>query len=169
MSWCTEDVARDTTTPELISVVRHAEAGDRERFEGDDAMRPLSREGRRQSELIAKALSGSDSVLVSSPALRCVETLAPLSRRLRRAITVLETLAEGTEPEAALASLLGRSNGPGLVACSHGDVLTGLVDLALKQGAEILEPVDLRKGATASFVLVAGELVSVSFVPPPNR
>jgi len=152
---------------EVLHVVRHAQAGERRGFQGSDELRPLSAAGRRQSEAIAEVLAAETGPLLSSPALRCLETLAPLSRRRRRAIVPLGMLAEGSDPLGAYGVLTGCAAGQGVVACTHGDVFEGLVELAVTRGARLASAPDARKGATASFVLREGRLIEVRFVPPP--
>jgi phosphohistidine phosphatase len=60
-----------------IHLVRHAHAGDPLKWEGPDAMRPLSRKGRRQAAALG-ALLGAAGVhpdrLVTSPKVRARET-----------------------------------------------------------------------------------------------
>jgi phosphohistidine phosphatase SixA len=60
-----------------LYLLRHAHAGDPERWSGDDALRPLSEKGRRQSERVGRMLAAVDEapdVLVSSPRVRAEET-----------------------------------------------------------------------------------------------
>jgi phosphohistidine phosphatase SixA len=61
----------------MLYLLRHAHAGDPERWSGDDALRPLSEKGRRQSERVGRMLAAVDEapdVLVSSPRVRAEET-----------------------------------------------------------------------------------------------
>jgi 8-oxo-dGTP diphosphatase len=107
--------------------VRHAKAEDRVRWTGDDPLRPLDGQGRRQAEAIVAPLAGyAPTRLVSSPYLRCVQTLEPLAARVAMPIEREDALAEGASAEQALA-LLGRI-GPGpMVLCTHGDVVEALL------------------------------------------
>lgn len=60
-----------------LYLLRHAHAGDPERWAGDDAVRPLSDKGRRQSERVGRLLAGVDEapdLLVTSPRVRAAET-----------------------------------------------------------------------------------------------
>jgi broad specificity phosphatase PhoE len=155
---------------QVISLVRHADAGDRERFQGDDSLRPLSKRGRREAEAISQRFLDHEVDLVSSPFLRCMETLAPLSFRLRRAMSVLPTLAEGGDAVSALEELLTRlGSADELVACSHGDVMTGIVELAARRGALVTGPVNLEKASTTELTVRAGEISAMAFVAAPSR
>lgn len=60
-----------------LYLLRHAHAGDPERWTGDDAARPLSDKGRRQSERVARLLAGAEEapdLFVTSPKVRADQT-----------------------------------------------------------------------------------------------
>lgn len=155
---------------QLISLVRHADAGDRSRFSGDDSLRPLSRRGRREADAISRRFEGREPEVLSSPYLRCIETLAPLSARLCRAMTILPVLAEGNDAGEALEELLKQlGSSSEIAACSHGDVMTGIVDLVVGRGAQVTGPVLLEKASTTELSVRSGEIVAMAFVPPPSR
>lgn len=154
---------------QVLSVVRHAEAGDRERFLGDDSLRPLSKRGRKQAKRLSKRLYGTTLDVVTSPYLRCVETLSPTSYLLRRAMMLATWLAEGESPTEALQQLIDLTGEiGGLVACTHGDVIEGMVAAAMTAGAVPTGPQNLEKAATSEFTIIAGKVVAISFVPPPE-
>jgi cyanophycinase len=122
-----------------LYLVRHAEAGDRTRYVGDDLSRPLTEDGHEQAKEIAARLGSLPLArLVTSPARRCVETLDPLAEASGLALENLHQLVEGADPDDALATLLALTPmvTSRVVACSHGDVLTGIVATLLAQGAE---------------------------------
>jgi phosphohistidine phosphatase SixA len=153
----------------VLSVVRHAEAGDRERFVGDDSLRPLSRQGRRQANALSRRLSESSLDLITSPYLRCVETLSPISSRLRRAMMLASWLVEGEPADEALYQLIELTGElGGLVACTHQDVMVGMFDVAVAAGAAPSSQPIFDKAATAEFTIVSGKVVAVSFVAPPK-
>jgi 8-oxo-dGTP diphosphatase len=111
----------------LVLLVRHAKAGDRDEWTGDDRLRPLDKRGRRQADAMVAPLAGyAVTRLVSSPYVRCVQTLEPLAAHLEMAVDRDPAIAEGASPEQARV-LLGRL-GPGpVVLCTHGDVVEALV------------------------------------------
>jgi 8-oxo-dGTP diphosphatase len=153
----------------VLSVVRHAEAGDRERFVGDDSLRPLSRQGRRQANALSRRLSESSLDLITSPYLRCVETLSPTSSRLRRAMMLASWLVEGEPADEALYQLIELTGEiGGLVACTHQDLMVGMFDVAVAAGAVASSPPIFEKAATAEFTIMGGKVVAVSFVAPPK-
>jgi 8-oxo-dGTP diphosphatase len=154
---------------QVLSVVRHAEAGDRERFLGDDSLRPLSNRGRKQAKLLSKRLYGTTLDLISSPHLRCVETLAPTSYLLRRAMMLATWLIEGEPPTRALKQLIELTGEiGGLVACTHGDLVEGMIAVAMDSGAVPTSEPNIEKAATTEFTIISGKIVAISFVSPPD-
>jgi 8-oxo-(d)GTP phosphatase len=112
-------------------LLRHASAGDRHDFEHDDSWRPLDERGRRQSDDLVELLRpfGVRRV-VSSPYVRCVQTVEPLAAALGVELEEDPRLAEGAG--GAAASLLRED---GVVCCTHGDIVEALVGRDLKKGA----------------------------------
>lgn len=148
--------ARSSPAPPCLFLVRHAKAGSRERFEGPDLSRPISPRGREQALEIARTLRATPRPirrLLSSPAMRCRQTVDPLAEVARLQVEEVDWLAEAADPDHAF-ELLGRltadtdppdaSGGP-LVACTHGDVVWGVIDGLVRIGVDIGEP-DAPKG-----------------------
>ncbi|HZC30495.1 MAG TPA: phosphoglycerate mutase family protein [Gaiellaceae bacterium] len=112
-------------------LLRHARAGDREAWQGDDRLRPLDERGRRRAEELAGELRGVRTIR-SSPYVRCVETVEPLAASLGLRVELDERLAEGASLDEALAALEDSVDG---VACTHGDVVETVLGRPLKKGA----------------------------------
>ncbi len=116
-----------------LLLVRHAWAGEREHWSGDDRLRPLDGRGRRQAEALVERLAPfRPGRILSSPFRRCVETVEPLARRLAIDVEAREELGEGSDPETALALLVGLG-GDGVV-CTHGDLAPALFGEPLPYG-----------------------------------
>jgi 8-oxo-dGTP diphosphatase len=111
-----------------VILLRHAWAGHRHEWSGEDLLRPLDERGRRQA-LELRALDVSR--IVSSPFVRCVETVTPLAATRVLTIELDQRLAEGAERSAL--PLLAELDGG--VACTHGDVIEALLGRGLKKGA----------------------------------
>jgi exopolyphosphatase/guanosine-5'-triphosphate,3'-diphosphate pyrophosphatase len=148
-----------------LQLVRHAKAARRSRWSGPESLRPLTEAGRAQARAIGEALAKSGVArLLSSPALRCRQTLIPLAEMAGLSIEVDERLAEGADPAKAfewLTALRGDT-----VVCSHGDVLMGLLDCFRAEGAPLDEEPRCEKG---SIWMVARERRSppvVAYAPP---
>jgi len=107
-----------------VHLVRHAKAKNRAGWTEPDALRPLTKRGRREAAALAELLRASAPArLVSSPFVRCVQTFEPLAEALDIAIETTELLAEGADGGGALDLLLSLSRGGSVGCCTHGDVL----------------------------------------------
>lgn len=110
----------------MFFLVRHADAGDKHRWTEDDHQRPLSPRGRSQADAVGALIAGSGaSRLLSSPFLRCVQTLVPVTRRTGLPVETRAELAVGASAASVLA-LLERPEIDGAVLCTHGETLNAL-------------------------------------------
>ena len=124
-----EDV-EETAEGVLSVLVRHASAGDRHNWDGDDRLRPLDERGRREAaELVEMLRPLGVRRIVSSPYTRCVETVEPLAAELGLEVELDDRLAEGAGDSAG--ELLREE---GVVACTHGDVVHALLGRSMKKG-----------------------------------
>jgi phosphohistidine phosphatase SixA len=102
--------------------------------QGDDRLRPLDARGRRQAaELVDLVRPLGVRRLLSSPYVRCVETVEPLAAALGLPVEADDRLAEGSG-RAALELL----HEDGVVLCTHGDVVDELLGRGLKKGAAVM-------------------------------
>lgn len=157
-----------TTTPDTshVYLVRHAKAGSRDNWEGDDTLRPLSNAGRRQAELLADRFAAIPTTrLLSSPYVRCVETLQPTAARLGGEVEEIGELTEGEPWEPAL-DLIGRV-AAGTVLCSHGDLIPALIAALERRGAEVRTPPDWRKATVWTLERNGDRVVAMSVAAPP--
>jgi 8-oxo-dGTP diphosphatase len=109
-------------------VVRHAKAGSRSHWTGDDRMRPLSKKGEKQAEALIDLFHGlTVSAVFSSPYLRCVQTVAPLAEARELDVAQTRDLQEGR----GITGLSVFFNNPALdnvVLSTHGDIVWELVE-----------------------------------------
>lgn len=104
-----------------LLLIRHASAGDPAEWEGDDRRRPLDDRGRRQAEALVEALAGFEiDRIVSSPYLRCVQTVEPLARARGLEVELDEALGADRLEDVPL--VLQRLRGQNAAVCTHGDV-----------------------------------------------
>ena len=124
----------------IVVFVRHARAGDREKWEGDDRLRPLDRKGHRQAEGLVELLAEFPiERLLSSPYLRCVQSFEPLAQGRGLEIEQVAELAEGSSREDVL-RLLGSLPNACVALNTHGGVDMEVIGGHLKKGAaEVLE------------------------------
>jgi len=119
-----------TTWP--LALVRHAHAVGRGSWAADDQKRPLDDVGRARAADIAPLLAAYGiRRLVSSPSLRCADTLRPYAAQLGAPLRTKDGLSEegyAAEPARA-AHHLGRlvERGTPAAICSHGPVLPELL------------------------------------------
>lgn len=113
-------------------LVRHASAGDRHDWEGHDHERPLDKRGRKQAKKLTDRFEGHriDAIL-TSPAVRCVQTVEPLARARGLEVDVRRELAEELQATAG-AELLRELAGRDVVVCCHGGL-----EVALPHRAEL--------------------------------
>jgi 8-oxo-dGTP diphosphatase len=111
-----------------IILIRHASAGDRGTFTGDDDARPLDRDGAIWADVLGEALSCfAPHCLVSAGPRRCQDTLAPLASRTERPVEVDRRFDEEapTGPAvAAVRELIGHAS----VICSQGRLIPAVLE-----------------------------------------
>jgi 8-oxo-(d)GTP phosphatase len=154
--------------PAPLLLVRHAKAGSRQDWQGDDDLRPLSRPGQAQAQALVGLLGLFGPVRVhSAPLVRCVDTVLPLATAL--GLTVIPEPALGdrgddSDPEAAAARLRELAALPGpTVVCSQGGAIPDLVTRL----TGLVDP-PARKASTWALGLVDGRVVSHDHYPPPD-
>jgi len=155
-----------------LYIVRHAHAGSRRSWDADDAQRPLSDRGQRQAEHVVKLLGDEPVALVlSSPAVRCVQTVVPLAEH--RGLTVHDDplLFEGSDAGKAVLHLLAqaRATDGDVVACSHGDLIPRALGLLVGDGMEIVGdegPALSKKGSTWAIEVSKGRARRGRYLPP---
>ncbi|MEX2549775.1 MAG: phosphoglycerate mutase family protein [Nitriliruptoraceae bacterium] len=130
-----------------LLLVRHADAGDRAAWTGDDRQRPLSATGRRQSEALAALHADRDiDAVLSSPARRCVQTVEPIADALGLPVEEQESLAEGA-PFEDVDRLLTEHADRNVLLCSHGDVMDAILT-ALRRRGHLPDRPTARKAAS---------------------
>jgi 8-oxo-(d)GTP phosphatase len=161
-----EPVAAASDLEPPVHFVRHAKAGDRAAWTEDDRLRPLSKKGRRQAEALVEMFRGEEIArVISSPYVRCEQTVRPLALDRGLALETDERLAEGA-PFADLLTLLAEIAGVATVLCGHGDLIPETVRYLASTGV----PVDAgasKKGSIWVLEREAGLVVRARYRPPP--
>jgi phosphohistidine phosphatase SixA len=151
-----------------VLLIRHAHAGNRNDWHTDDRLRPLSAKGRRQSTSLSRSLKlWPPERVLSSPYLRCTETVEPFAESFGLKIEEVAELAEGAG-DAAL--VLIRSLASSDVAlCTHGDITaTVLVTLAKQDGVDVGRRLRHAKGSTWVLESRGDRFVKATYRPPPR-
>ena len=153
-----------------VLLIRHAVAGDRDRWHRDDALRPLNRVGRRQARRLVESFADRPIAhLLSSPFVRCVQTLEPLAAERGLPIETSDDLAEGRPWELVEKLAVELANdGPGAL-CVHGDVMEALIeDLRERTIGQSVDAGGYAKGSTWILGIRDGSIVSARYVPEPD-
>lgn len=149
-----------------VYLLRHAKAGSRQRWDGPDDLRPLNAAGRAQARAIVAQHGGLGITrIVSSPYVRCRQTVEPLAQQLRLPVDLSDALAEGA-PLAEALRLLEKVVDQTALVCSHGDVIGDLLRHVQRLGVPLDED-RLEKGSTWALHVDEGAVVEARYLPPP--
>lgn len=153
-----------------VHLIRHAKAKNRDTWEEPDRLRPLTKRGRREASALAARLGDEPlSRLVSSPFVRCVQTLEPLAVALELPIETTDLLAEGAGGAHAAELMLGLAADGPIACCTHGDVLADVVDLVAGSGVALDGPRVAPVASTWLLSVEDGRFVGARFVEQPPR
>jgi broad specificity phosphatase PhoE len=157
----------------MFVLLRHAHAVNKRAWSGRDEERPLSERGFREAEALVESLLAVPlRRLLSSPALRCRQTLDPLARRLGVAIEPTDLLDRDVDAPrvAALAEDPGSIDA---VLCTHGETLVALLGHWQACGRIVLTPPTgkIIKGTTpksGGWLVHGGAQLQARYLPPPR-
>jgi broad specificity phosphatase PhoE len=148
-------------------VVRHAKAGSRGHWTGDDRKRPLSKKGMKQAEALVETLQRFPITnILSSPYVRCVQTVEPLARATRIAIKPSTSLAEG-RGLAGLGEFFADPRLDHAVLSTHGDIVWELVEDLVNRHVIRAGDGGFEKGSTWVLEVDDHEAVKAQFLPAP--
>jgi 8-oxo-dGTP diphosphatase len=142
-----------------LLLLRHATAGHRRpgAEEAEDRLRPLDDRGRRQAEALPALYAGLGvERLVTSPYVRCRESMVPLALALGLPVEERSGLAEGAsaaEVRALVADLAKTTT----VVCTHGDILGFLLGEEPEKGSTWIVEADANGGISRR-----------DYLPPPT-
>lgn len=151
-------------------VVRHAHALARSDWDGDDTDRVLSRRGMKQSRLLVDPLLElKPTRILSSPYLRCLDTVRPLAAAAGLTVEADERLAEGSGRAAIELVRTLSAAGEDPVLCSHGDVIPEiLVTLANEDGVDLGPAPRVEKASVWLLSSEGGRFSSATYLKPPK-
>jgi len=175
----------------MVFLVRHAQAIPRGDWDSADLDRPLSRKGLRQAPAIAESLKaridGDTVKLVSSPAMRCVQTIQPLADTLGLDVETDGRLVEIDHVEESLrpppgqrldwlgaraidvlseqVTAMGAKGN--VVVCTHGEVLPPTLERLCPDDAALFSGTRNEKGGFWMLRLKNGRCSNSEYVPAP--
>jgi 8-oxo-(d)GTP phosphatase len=175
---------RPRRTVPLI-LVRHASAGRRAEHRGDDARRPLDAQGTRDALLLACMLAcfAPSARVLSSPALRCIDTVRPYAAGFGGSVEAAAALAvprrSSHSPDSrtsggdTLRSLLRdvvAAARPAVICLHRENLPRALAAACAALGAESAVPKDpkLPKGGLWVLHAASGELAALERYDPGN-
>ncbi len=156
----------DTQT---VLVVRHATAGSKSRFSGDDTKRPLDKKGRAQAEaLVGQLLAFGATDVYAADRVRCHQTVEPLAQELGVDIRDEPALSEeayAKNPKRARRRVLeiAAENGTPAI-CTQGKVIPDLIEWWCDRDGVRPDKSRNRKGSTWVLSLSAGKLVAADHI-----
>jgi 8-oxo-dGTP diphosphatase len=161
------DFKKVTRTGTLF-LMRHAAAGDRSASDGVDAIRPITKKGRRQAEAMADYLKprGIERIY-TSPYTRCVQTVEPLAEAIGSKVIEHDTLAEGPDIDGAY-GLADELVGYNAVLCTHGDVIPAVMNRMMWAGLTLESRFYCSKASIWEIDLEGGRFTTARYVPPPK-
>jgi len=151
-----------------IFLFRHAAAGNRNKWTGDDTKRPITKKGRKQAKSLAESLAkrGIERI-VTSPYARCVESVEPLAKLIGAKVEVNNALAEGPDIDAAY-DLVDSLIGYNAVLCSHGDVIPAVINRLMWAGLTLDSRFYCSKGSIWEVGVESGRFTTGRYIPPPK-
>lgn len=150
-----------------VYLVRHAKAGSRDRWEPPDEERPITPRGRKQARRLVERFEGLDVArIVSSPFVRCVQTVEPLAQARGIRVETVHELAEGVDLERT-AGLVRSLDGRPTVLCGHGREIEALIDSFELDGATVEGKRGLAKGSVWVLDRKDGRVVAARYLPAP--
>ncbi|MGB3770888.1 MAG: NUDIX hydrolase [Rhodococcus sp. (in: high G+C Gram-positive bacteria)] len=191
LRWLSPDEARDLATYEAdrdvvgrfaqnplptstAVLVRHARAGSKARYKGDDdALRPLDTVGTRQAAALVPLLTafgGTDGF--SAERTRCVQTVQPWAESVGVELTMEPSLTEegyARDPDRGRqrARQITSTSAGIPVICSQGKVIPDLMQWWADRDGVTLERTRSRKASVWVLSFVGGVLVAADYTDSP--
>jgi broad specificity phosphatase PhoE len=147
--------------------IRHAKAGSRGHWHGDDRLRPLGKKGVKQAEALIDLFKPLKiSAIYSSPYLRCVQTVERLARDREVEIQEAPALAEGRGLRGAF-EFMSDPKLDDVVLSTHGDLVWELVEDLVRR--RVIKPGDggYEKCSTWVVEVADGKPVRARYLPAP--
>jgi 8-oxo-dGTP pyrophosphatase MutT (NUDIX family)/phosphohistidine phosphatase SixA len=153
-----------------LLLVRHGKAGKKQRWNGDDALRPLDTDGAAQAErLSVVAPCYGPTRIASADLVRCADTVRPVSHRLGLAVDIEPRLARdayAADPRATVAWVREHlAAGGTTLLCSQREVIPDLMTRLSGRSPVRLRRPAARKGSVWTLSFADGKLIGADYDP----
>ena len=152
-----------------LYLVRHASAGMRSGWSGPDLQRPLDARGQAQADDIRAALASRPiGRIISSRAVRCVQTVEPLAAAVGMEVEPADEATEGASYDRAFELVVGLIGAEGdSVVCSHGDLIPAMLWKLREAGlADRFESQKCAKGSIWDLKVSDGRVTGAAYRSP---
>jgi len=158
----------DDNRRSTVYLLRHANAGQRERSNVADHERPLSKKGQRQvAQLNRRFLRLPLTRIETSYFVRCEQTIEPLAASLDIVPGHEPTIVEGGSPEAVI-QFFRSLHGESALLSSHGDIISGVIGQLAAEGVEFDSDLEWKKSSVWELDLARGRVTGGRYTPPPT-
>lgn len=149
-----------------IYLVRHATAGRRKDWKGEDVKRPLSNRGWEQANEIGTFLADAQvERLLSSSYVRCLQTFEPAAALLGIKVEKSDALFEGNGTK-RLEKLMKKIGNTSAALCSHGDIIPAMLESLSAAGTVLENDLESAKGSIWTIDVVDGSFPTARYIPP---
>jgi phosphohistidine phosphatase SixA len=146
-------------------LLRHAHAGNKRAWQGPDRLRPLSGAGHREANgLLTQLRDYPITRIVSSPTVRCLQTVEPLALRRGLRVERADALAVDADPDGLVALLLDPAASEA-VLCSHGELIGAVLNRLVAPDQDD-DSLTWPKGSTWVLDVAAGHVQHSRYLPP---
>jgi phosphohistidine phosphatase SixA len=146
-------------------LVRHAHAGDKRAWQVPDSLRPVLAAGGQEAHgLVTQLRDYRISRILSSPAVRCQQTVQPLAERRGLRVETADALGVDADSTELVALLLDPAASE-TVLCSHGELIGDVLRWLLGHdldGETLVWP----KGSTWLLEVHGGQVQHRHYLPP---
>lgn len=154
----------------VVVLVRHARAGKRREWQGEDALRPLDQVGQTQARRLGVLLATwRPEAIYAADRTRCVQTVEPLAGRLGLRVQIDAALSDegylADEERSAKSVVALARPGASVVVCSQGDAIPGLIGRLM--GGAI--STDTRKAGFWVVSFAAGAAIAADYYDDARR
>jgi len=153
--------------PGTVYLVRHAHAVNKKKWRKADLVRPISKKGQEQVEgLTTRLVRTPIAEVISSPSMRCEQSVAPLAARLGLRVKSAGALRRDTPPEKVI-RLIRKNRGKRVVMCTHGETIGPLIEqLAKDPKVDLRGPMEWPKGSVWVLKTRRKRIIEARYIPP---